>query len=163
MDPVEEVRGVFIDGSNEGGCSRAVSLSIERIQSWKYLNGDVPLTGLCVGHHHVGREGLSVESRRHDLQISDQRPQVAVVGSSKRIDGRIFKPNTFLSQHSSCDATKRLVVGPDEVDFEQVFGEAVPRAAPGRITPPQTHLFVAGEDHGLFGLLEKSKQFGLPS
>ena len=90
----------------------------------------------------------------------DQRPQVAVVSLSKRIDGRIFKPNTFLSQHSSCDATKRLVVGPDEVDFEQVFGEAVHvlRQDEFRLT----HLPLRARITGCL-VCSKSKQFGLPS
>ena len=98
VDPVEEFGRVLVDGSNEVGRDFAVPFSIEFIKARKYLNIDVSLTRFSMRLNHGRRQCRTVEACRKDLQISNKRPQVAVVCFCKRVNGRFLKFNALFTQ-----------------------------------------------------------------
>ena len=95
VNPREEILWVFVDGSDEGGCFCTVPFSIEVLESRKNLNRDVPLTGLDVVEDDRFGQRLPVQIGGHDLQVSNQRSEVTVIGLSEGIHRSVFEFNAF--------------------------------------------------------------------
>ena len=131
MNPGEEILWVFVDGSDEGGCFRTLPFSIEVFKSGKNLNRDVPLTGLDVVEDDRFGQRSPVQIGGHDLQVSNQRSEVTVIGLSEGIHRSVLKFYAFFTQNASSDSSQGFVVGSDEVDLEQEFGKTVSGRAPG--------------------------------
>ena len=156
MDPVEKFGWVLVDGSNQRCCHFAVSFSIEAVEPRKNLYIDIPLAGFRMSVHHRWCERFSVQTRGENLQISDECSQVAMIGSGEGIDSRLLKFNPFLPKDPSRNSTQSLIVGTNKIDLQEVLREAVSRVSPRGVSTPQTHLFIAGKNDGLLGLVKEA-------
>ena len=90
----------------------------------------VALTGLGVRPDHVCRQGLTVQARGHHLEITNERPKVAVVGACQRIDGAVLEGDVFFPQHTACNPAQRFVAGTDKIDFQEVSTKPVASGSP---------------------------------
>ena len=94
-------------------------------QGRKYLDIDVSLTRFSMRLNHGWRQCRTVEAGRKDLQITNECPQVAVVCLGKSVNGRFFKFNALFTQDPPSNSAQGFIIGTNEVDFQQVFGEPV--------------------------------------